>query len=196
MLNINNKLLNKKLLIFLSLFSLSFISFGQVDFRANKIKESWFISADYGVQISGIKKEDFVNSNISPLYGLSIGKWFNDKLAIKFGYQGIYFNYIGDNKKHYYNFYYTEALIDLKELFLSKSSFSRQKFILHAGPGLFYNFEEDRHDINSIFGYTSEIFLTNQLMFRLDISAIIGWDIYQENLDILPSLASGITYQF
>ena len=102
--------------------------------------------------MSGIKNEDFISSNYSPVYRVSLGKWINESIAIQIGYQGRYFNAIADDIKHYYNFYYTEAVFDVKNILFKKKENRTHELLFHLGPGYFYNFEYGRANIHGIIG--------------------------------------------
>ena len=58
------------------------------DLDSISFNKKWFASIDFGVQMSGIKSEDFVSSNYSNLYRLSTGKLLNKYIGIQIGYQG------------------------------------------------------------------------------------------------------------
>ena len=91
-----------KFFIFIFL-SNSYLSLSQ-DLDSISFNKKWFASLDFGVQMSGIKSEDFISSNYSPLIRLTGGKWLNDKIVIQVGYQGRYFNTIENLDKRFYNF--------------------------------------------------------------------------------------------
>ena len=82
--------MKKKIKLLLGFLLVSSFAYSQND---NK-KNSWFLSIDYGVQMSGIKSEDFISSNYSPVYRLSSGKWLTKYIGVQVGYQGRYFNTI------------------------------------------------------------------------------------------------------
>ena len=71
-----------KFFVFIFL-SNSYLSLSQ-DLDSISFNKKWFTSLDFGVQMSGIKSEDFISSNYSPLMlGIAGGKWLNDKIAIQ-----------------------------------------------------------------------------------------------------------------
>lgn len=154
----------------------------------------WFISLNLGTQISGIKKEDFVRSNFSPLIDIRVGRWFVSYLGLNVGYKGKYFQYIDDNVKHSYDFFYGEAFLDLIRLFIPRNG--SWSVILHAGAGYFYNQFYGRPNICANVGLKQKIAIARKWNFLFDVSAIMGWDIYQNNEDILPGATLGLTYCF
>jgi len=157
--------------------------------------KQWFVSAAWGGQISGIKNEDFIISNLSPSIKLNTGLWFTPEIAVQLGYKGYYFNYIGDSEKHFYNFYYGEALFNINEFFNSSLiNNSKWFFIIHSGAGYFYNKYYNRPNVCGNLGLMSLKRIKNYLSIFVDVSAILGWDIYQGNDDILPSCVVGVTY--
>ena len=158
---------------------------------------NWFISSSYGVQISGIKSEDFIQSNVTPAFTLCIGRWISPEIALQIGYKGFYFHYISDNDRHYYNFIYGDMLFDIKKMIDSKTIKKRKwSFIFHPGGGYFYNNYYNRPNICANLGFLNSFSIKNNFNLIVDVSAIAGWDIYLGNEDILPSCNIGITYSF
>ena len=169
---------------------------GQNKSNQNEAENSWFVSANYGYQMSGIKSEDFVSSNYTPLFNFTLGKWFSSYLALQIGFKGFYFNYIGDDIKHHYNYYYGEAVINLNNAVQPKRINKSWSMLLHAGAGYFYNHLYDRANIYANIGVQNTYQLTAKFQASLDISSIIGWDIYQGDEDIFPSISIGVVYFF
>lgn len=155
-----------------------------------------FISSTIGVQMSGIKSEDFVKSNYSPLVNFSIGKWFSPELALQFGYRGTYFNTISDEVRHNFNYVFAEVLLDLENIILGREKISNYKVFLNIGSGYFYNFNYGQSNICATLGLSNNLLLSKYLVVKFDISAIMGWDIYQGDEDILPGLSTGLSYRF
>jgi len=183
----------------ISLILLLFIvpnSQGQNKSNQNEAENSWFVSANYGYQMSGIKSEDFVSSNYTPLFNFTLGKWFASYLALQIGFKGFYFNYIEDDIKHHYNYYYGEAVINLNNALKPKRINKSWSLLLHAGAGYFYNHVYGRANICANIGVQNTYKLTDKFQATLDISSIIGWDIYQGDEDILPGISLGIIYLF
>lgn len=165
------------------------------EIKINQTFKSWVFVVGYGVQMSGIKNEDFISSNYSPVFRADIGKRIKPSVAIKIGYQGRYFNSIADDIKHYYNFYYTELVFDVKSILLKNLSNWAEGILFHLGPGCFYNFDYRKTTINGVIGGSYNFLITRRVNLSFDISAIIGREIYQENPpDILPSLSLGIIH--
>lgn len=156
---------------------------------------SWFTSSSVGIQMSGIKSEDFVQSNYSPSFDISVGKWFSPKLALQFGYRGRYFNTIGDKVKHPYNYFFGNVIFDIKEIIFRQEN-SIYNLLVHAGSGYFYNFTYGQPNICASLAFSNNLQLSENLLLKLDISAIMGWDIYQGDEDILPGLSIGVSYLF
>ena len=81
--------------------------FAQLEDKETQYRnENWFMSSSFGIQISGIKPEDFVNSNVTPAFTIDLGKWISKEIGLQFGYKGFYFNTISDPDRHHYNFIY------------------------------------------------------------------------------------------
>ena len=181
-------------------FILSFLTVTKSQTQAtsylNEAELSWFVSVNYGYQMSGIKSEDFVNSNYSPLFNSTLGKWFNHYLALQIGYKGFYFNYIFDDVKHHYNYFYGEAVINLNNAVHPDRINTSWNLLFHTGAGYFYNHVYDRANIYANIGVQNTYQLTNKFQAALDISSIIGWDIYQGDEDILSGITVGVTYIF
>lgn len=158
-------------------------------------KREWFVNLDFGVQMSGIKDEDFIKSNYSPLIRVLGGKWFNKVFGSQIGYQGRYFNAISDNDKHFYDFYFIEGVIDAKNLLLKEKNNNRfHELIFHAGFGLFQNRYYGNSSFHGILGVNNNFSISENILLKFDIGAIVGWDIYQGNNDILPSVSLGFLY--
>lgn len=159
-------------------------------------EKNYFATLNLGVQISGIKSEDFVSFNYSPLLIASLGKWFTRDLALQFGYKGWYFNTISDDKKHPYGYYFGEAIFNLNSIF-SRNHYSKSWSIhIHLGSGYFYNYDYDRPNICANTGFSANLRISDRLYANMNIAAILGWDIYQGDEDILPGASGGISYYF
>ncbi len=162
----------------------------------NTINKKWFLNVDLGIQMSGIKSEDFVDSNYSSLQRISAGKWLNHTFGVRVGYQGRYFNTIDHFRRRYYDFYFVEGLIDIRNLFSKVKKERTYKLIGHIGGGYFFNHDYDRANIYSFLGLINSVSVSKNFNLTLDISAIAGWDIYQGDSDILPGLSLGVVYLF
>lgn len=172
------------------------VTYGQ-NSKLSKEKK-WFIELDMGIQMSGIKGVDFIKSNYSPMYRISGGKWLNNSIALKIGYQGRYFNTIDHTRKRFYDFYFGEVLFDLKQIVLNQSTQKRRfhEVLLHIGSGYFYNHDYKRPNITAIGGISNNFYFWNSFAIKVDVSAIAGWDIYQGDDDILPNTSIGLVYLF
>lgn len=159
-------------------------------------EKPYFFSLNYGIQMSGIKDEDFIRTNYSPLLNITAGKWFTQQFALQIGYKGFYFNTIADKIKHYYNYFYGEVLINFSNLIYPNRLNKNWYIILHAGPGYFYNHVHRSSDLCINIGLQNNFHLTNQFQATLDLASIIGWDIYQGDEDILPGITIGVRYLF
>lgn len=109
------------------------------------------------------------------------------------GYKGNYFKYINDDSRHYYNFFYSDILLK-NAMFLSNKN--QNLSIIHLGIGYFYNKFNKNNIICGNAGLINEFILNSKINAIINISAIIGWNIYQNNEDILPSLNFGIIYKY
>ena len=161
------------------------------------MNKNWFISSSYGVQISGIKSEDFVQSNVTPAFTLSMGRWISTEIALQIGYKSFYFHTIADNDRHYYNFIYGDVLFNINKIIdTKKTTKGKWNLIFHPGGGYFYNVYYKRANICANIGMKNSYKISNQVDIFVDISAIVAWDIYQGNEDILPSCEFGVSYLF
>lgn len=187
---LNNNLLLKSTLL---LYFFSNIQYGQSHAVSNDIV--WFISTGYGAQISGIKSEDFISSNVSPVTSLNIGRWFSKEIALSIGYRGVYFRTIADKEKHYYNYFNGRVFLNLNEIFKIKQIFiNKLDFRLIAGTGYFNNNYYQRPNICSEVGIHLNYSISEKISLYSETSAVIGWDIYQGDEDILPGILFGINY--
>ena len=159
--------------------------------------KNWFISSSYGMQISGIKSEDFVKSNVTQAFMINLGKWISKEIGLQMGFKGFYFNTISDLDKHPYNFVYGNVLFNIKNIFYPRNGETEfYELIFYPGAGYFYNHYYDQPNICADIGIKNNFIIFNRTKISLDISAILGWDIYQGNEDILPSFNFGVTYSF
>jgi hypothetical protein len=159
--------------------------FGLV-FISKGYSQQVFLNLSVGVQMSGIKNEDFVLNNYSPKIDVSAMKSINQVFALQIGYQGYYFNTIANSDNRRYTF--VSGSIVTRVMQRSKN----HDFSLLTGLGLFMNHYYKRPSLCADIGVFSNFILANQ-HFSSKISAIFGWDIYQGNADILPSLTLGYT---
>ena len=185
------------LFIIISLINISDVSSQDLSSKYfSKNKKQWFFSAASGVQMSGIKDEDFIKSNYSPLIDFSVGKWFAPYLALQIGYKGFYFYTISDDIRHYYNYLYGEAIINFNN-FVDPDRINRNwNLHLHGGPGYFYNHVYRKASLHINLGIQNTFRLTDHYHASIDISSIVGWGIYQGNEDILPGITVGAIYHF
>jgi hypothetical protein len=149
-----------------------------------------------GMQMSGIKNEDFIASNYSPLVTLYAGKWFTPLLALQLGYRGNYFNTISHERKRFYKYFSGEAVFNLNYLFSPQSKDQSLHVLLHSGYGYFYNYDYNRPSICAHLGTTATYRITGKLRATFNASSIMGWDIYQGDEDILPGISLGLSYSF
>ena len=159
-------------------------------------KKVWFISASAGVQMSGIKDEDFISKNVAPAITIGGGFWITSEIGLYAGYKGPYFNTIADDDKHYYNFFYAEVLLNITEMIDGANEKRKWNLILHPGAGAFNNMYYGRPNVCLNIGVINSMNVGKNIDLFIDLSAVAGWDIYQGNDDILPSCTFGVTYLF
>ena len=157
---------------------------------------SWFLSINYGAQMSGIKDEDFVGSNYSPLLKATFGKWISPLFAFQIGYKGFYFNYIEDDVKHQYNYFYGETLFNLNNAVQPNRENKNWKLLLHSGAGYFLNQSYNKSQLCLNIGIENNYQLSDRITVNIDLASIIGWRIYQGDEDILPGITVGFSYIF
>jgi len=168
---------------------------GSMNSYGQDVKErKWFASLDLGAQMSGIKSEDFVSSNYSPVYRLSLGREISHIFSVQMGYQGRYFRTISDELKYTYDFFFFEGSINATNLFFDKNRLGKYNLLFHAGPGIFYHHIYGRINIHGNLGMSNTYAVNNKFDLKLDLSAIFGWDIYQGDNDILPNLTIGLIF--
>ena len=123
------------------------------DLDSISFNKKWFASIDFGVQMSGIKSEDFVSSNYSNLYRLSTGKLLNKYIGIQIGYQGRYSNTIENSDKRSYNFYFVEGILNVKNILKISNAKNRvYELIFHGGFGYFQNKYYNNSTIHGVLG--------------------------------------------
>lgn len=187
--------MKRHLLIVLLL--ISFTALSQIENRSNRSypMKQWFVSAAYGVQMSGIKDEDFISKNIAPAISVGVGVWFTPEIALQLSYKGYYFNTIADDDQHAYYFFLGEVLLNIHQM-INSATTGRWNVIAHSGAGYFYNKYYKRPNVCGNIGVISDFQITEYLSAFADVSFIVGWDIYQGNDDILPSCLIGINVSF
>jgi hypothetical protein len=126
---------------------------------------------------------------------VSAGNWFTPLLALQLGYRGNYYYTISDDKKHHYNYVFGETVFNLNRLVRPNKQLNRFNVLFHAGSGYFYNHDYDRPNICAHLGMSGDYKLTERLSTFMNLSAIMGWDIYQGDEDILPGILFGLSYQ-
>lgn len=181
----------------ITFFIIFVLAFGTVFSQdSDQIKKKWFFSGGGGIQISGYKKVDFVRENVAPSFLISTGIWLSPSIAIQANYKGYYFHTISDKDKHHFYFFFVEAKANFKKLFWPKSKEYKLLILPHFGAGYFYNqYYKEPNFCSNIGLSTSQKIYSNFDIF-LDISAVIGWDIYQGDEDILPTVIVGLNYNF
>jgi hypothetical protein len=154
--------------------------------------EKYYLDVYFGAQVSGIRKEDYIASNFSPYIQLSVGKWLTPYLALDLSYQGTYFNFIGDNFKHKYFYMGGNTNLNINRFF-TESSTSLWNINVFAGCGGLYNYFYKKTNFCMNAGLVNEIKIKNGMSLKFKVSAIMGWNIYQEDKDILPNIAVGFS---
>lgn len=185
-------------LLFFLLFSMSSKLNAQSNAQTSSEEKpkGWFLEINAGVQMSGIKDEDFIPSNYSPLIKIAAGNWLGRWWGLQLGYKGLWFNAISDDIRHHYTFLYPELLIDANTFLTKRDKPRFWSLILHAGPGYFYNNHYQKSNICGNIGAQNQFRINHQLSINIDIAAIVGWDIYQGDEDILPGTSIGLSYSF
>lgn len=161
----------------------------------NESDKSYYVTVSAGLQMSGIKDEDFVPSNYTPLLNIVIGKRISEIISLEAGYKGYYFNYIMDDVKHYYSFIYGGSAVSVSAL-LNGTPQNLWDMSIHAALGYFKNNVPDKSSVCANIGVTNSFVVTENFSLTADVSSVIGWDIYQGNWDILPGVTLGVSYRF
>ena len=110
------------------------------------------------------------------------------------GYRGNYFRYIHDQEKHYYNFFHTDIIFKNPTDLFKKND--KSLLNIHLGIGYLFNKLNNNNNICINTGFINEIIINSRFNALINLSGIIGWNIYQNNEDILPSLNFGIVYKY
>jgi hypothetical protein len=151
-----------------------------------------FINSDLGIQISGIKKEDFVNRNIAPTFNFGIGKYLNNNLSMQIGYNGIFFKTIANNDKRQYNYYNIifENVI-LKSRKEEKTNL-KKSISFQIGGGLFHNLYSSKLNFCGQVGLIGMQPISNKTIVTIRVISVMGWDLYQGDEDIINSFVVGV----
>lgn len=159
------------------------------------VKAGNYVGAGIGLQMTGIRKEDFVSNNMSPRLNLYLGKRLNDIAAIQVGFEGVYFNTIADDDRRYFNYY--NVMIENK-IFQSLVKGRRNKLnymALQLGGGLLYNKYYGRPNFCGDLGLVCAHKILNKTSMSLRLNSILGWDLYQGDADIINGFTIGIKYE-
>ena len=159
------------------------------------ISDTLYFNISTGIQMSGIKKEDFVMHNYAPYVSAGIGRKFSSEIAVEFGYDGFYFNTIANDDRREYSFLFGKVRLDLMKI-LSISNFGQVGLSGYLGSGYFYNHYYQRPNVCATFGLMYNNLFLGKWQISCGLSSILGWDIYQNNEDILPRMEVGLTYKF
>ncbi|GAB2495580.1 hypothetical protein [Algoriphagus taiwanensis] len=178
-------------LLFLIFINSAFFSFC----FAQESSAKFFGNVSSGIQISGIKKEDFISSNVSPLLDVSLGRWFSNEIGFSLGYRGTYFKLITDEENHRYDFWYVDTFLNLSKMF-SNSDFSNHSILATIGTGYFFRHEYNRPNVCAKLGLIYKYDIDDNFSFQSGFSSVVGWDIYQGDDDILPGFQLGLSYYF
>lgn len=150
--------------------------------KSQKIFDIDYIGIGYGIQMSGIKPQDFVISNYSPIVDLIIGNEIARNISIEIGYEGNYFKTIANDEKHYYSFY--KGALSFEPSIYSKKNFITRIIL---GYGLLDNHFYGRPSFLASVGAAVTCKVTNATYCGLKVNCRLGWDIYQNDEDILNS---------
>ncbi len=184
-----------KITLTLCFLSIIINSYGQNDnLSVSHRKGNFFVDFYAGTQVSGIRKEDYVASNFAPYVQLSLGKWIVPYMAISINYQGPNFHFIGDSYIHKYLYIDGQVILDINSLF--KTQYKALNIQAMAGGGLFYNCLYNRPNVCGTVGLLNKFKLTNTISIKLKLAAIMGWDIYQGDEDIITNLSIGLSIAF
>lgn len=159
------------------------------------VKGGNYFGSGIGLQMTGIRKEDFVSDNISPRLNLYFGKRLNKIAAIQVGFEGLYFNTIANDDRRYFNYY--NVMIENK-IFQSlvKDRSNRLNYMaLQLGGGLLYNKYYGRPNFCGDFGLVFAHKILNKTSITIRLNSILGWDLYQGDADIINSFTIGIKHE-
>jgi hypothetical protein len=157
-------------------------------------QSEWQVSGKFGVQMSGIKDEDFIAQNVAPLFHIALAKKYTEILSLRAGYRGPYFNTIADKDRHLYSFFFGDAVFDLHQRFAPEKE-STWNLNVFLGAGLFYNHYYQRPNIAADLGLISSFQINEKWSADIELGFIMAWDIYQNNDDILPGICFGVSYK-
>ena len=159
------------------------------------MSKKMFFNLYLGVQVSGLRKEDYIASNFSPYIQVSAGIWLTPYLALALNNQGPYFNFISDSFKHKYVYVGGDVILNLNRFF-TKSKTGIWNINIFAGSGFLFNdfYKKTNFCINA--GLINEINIKNDMSLKCKLSAIIGHSIYQEDTDILQNISLGLSKRF
>lgn len=154
----------------------------------------FFVNANIGCQISGCKSEDYVWGNVAPLIGLSVGKYFTKELALRLGYNGTYFKTIENFEKQNFCYLHGDVIFNVHNAIDYKVD-RIWNLAVYCGAGYLHNYYSSKSLIAANFGVINSFRINKYFSVNIDLASICGWQIYQKDQDILPSLSAGIVYR-
>ena len=195
----------KRFLIFAQLLMLiGFNAFAQ----ERIVSKPWFISAGIGEQHSGIRSEDYVKDNFSPIFVIEGGKFISSCFALELGIKGCWYNFISDNDRHYYASLYGNLIFDIQNAIAYKEDriWNTQVYL---GGGLMYNayhglvsplglleYPDGRLQPIINVGMSNLFRVSPRVQLGFDVGGICGWALYQDSCDMIPSAFLRTVYSF
>jgi len=158
------------------------------------VKGNNFLFFGVGPQVSGIRKEDYVYSNVSPKLRLVYGKRVNEKFDVALGFEGMYFKMILNQDKRYYN--YWNLLLSQEIYAIELGAEKKIKFKLSTGGGLLNNIYFNQLGFVGEIGVNLEIVSFNNNRIVIYPNSIMGWDLYQGDNDIINGILLGYSIEF
>ncbi|MDD4848021.1 MAG: hypothetical protein PHR53_04560 [Bacteroidales bacterium] len=190
--------MKKHLFIGLLLLCSCYIADAQYNYKkySRKGNNDWALSANGGIQIAGVAPSKWQKENIAPYMRIAAEKWLKTAVGLRFGLQGLSFNYVGDHSKHPYVGLFGEAMFNTNYIFNGYNP--NRIWLLNLDIGVCFMYDWYKNIPNFCFtgGLTNSFRLTDALYFNFTIASMFGWSIYESNEDLLPSFSVGLTYRF
>ena len=163
------------------------------DFSSSQTSKKFlFTSISVGTHMSGIKKQDFIHSNFSPLYSCILGVKLKNEIEIITTYRGYNFKYINDSANHNFHFLSFSAKTTLSKITSSSLSL-HEKINFSIGGGILKNNFADKYNLCLDIASFYKFLELEKFDISLILNSIVGWKIYQHNEDILNGISICLT---
>lgn len=187
----------------------------------NKFFDNWFVSVGAGGVISfdDHNKQGSISDNLSPNFGINIGKWFSPNIATRIGIKGFEMKGLTQNGAHStgkpfdggqglyhskYNYvhYHGDVLFNLSNIIAGYREDRFYNLIPYAGLGyMVIKDQPDAKEMSTNIGIINEFRLSNAFSLNLDVRGVAVHDRADGEMggrktEGILTTQVGVTYKF